>query len=58
MKVDPVPEGLDGGNDAGRKRAPGHNLEINAPPIVSEREWLLDSIQGNVLFVKVCSKYL
>ena len=29
MKIDPVPEGLDGRDDAGRKRAPGHNLEIS-----------------------------
>ena len=28
MEVYPVPEGLDGRDDAGRKRAPGHNLEI------------------------------
>ncbi len=29
MKVDPVPEGLDGGNDSRRQRAPGHNLEVS-----------------------------
>jgi hypothetical protein len=23
VRIDPVPKGLDGGNDAGRKRAPG-----------------------------------
>jgi len=28
VKIDPVPEGLDGRDDAGCKRAPGHNLEI------------------------------
>jgi hypothetical protein len=28
VKIDPVPEGLDGGNDPRRKRAPGHNFEI------------------------------
>ncbi|HEX9902444.1 MAG TPA: hypothetical protein VGB72_06245 [Acidobacteriota bacterium] len=28
MKIDPVPEGLNGGDDAGHKRASGHNLEI------------------------------
>ena len=30
VKVDPVPEGLDGGDDPGRKRALGHNLEGTA----------------------------
>ena len=30
MKIDPVPKGLDGGDDPGRKRAPGHNLEVTA----------------------------
>jgi len=25
VKIDPVPKGLDGGDDPGRKRAPGHN---------------------------------
>jgi hypothetical protein len=29
VEIDPVPESLDDGNDAGRKRAPGHNLEIS-----------------------------
>jgi len=29
-KIDPVPKGLDGGDDPGRKRAPGHNLEATA----------------------------
>jgi hypothetical protein len=28
VKIDPVAEGLDSGNDPRRKRAPGHNLEI------------------------------
>ena len=30
MKIDPGAEGLDGGDDPGRKRAPGHNLEVTA----------------------------
>jgi hypothetical protein len=30
VKIDPVPEDLDGGDDPGRKRAPGHNLEVTA----------------------------
>jgi len=30
VKIDPVPKGLDGGDDSGRKRAPGHNLEVTA----------------------------
>lgn len=30
MKIDPGAEGLDGGDDPGPKRAPGHNLEITA----------------------------
>ena len=30
MKLDPVPEGLDGGNDTGRERASAHNLEVTA----------------------------
>jgi hypothetical protein len=25
VEIDPVPKGLDGGDDPGRKRAPGHN---------------------------------
>jgi len=29
VKIDPVPEGLDGGNDPRHKRAPGHNLGIS-----------------------------
>jgi len=28
--IDPVPKDLDGGDDPGRKRAPGHNLEVTA----------------------------
>jgi hypothetical protein len=28
VKIDPVPKGLDGGDDPGRKHAPGHNLEV------------------------------
>ena len=28
MKIDPVPKCLDDGDDARRKRAPGHNFEI------------------------------
>jgi hypothetical protein len=30
MEINPVPKGLDGGDDPGRKRAPGHNLEVTA----------------------------
>jgi len=30
VKIDPVPKGLDGCDDPGRKRAPGHNLEVTA----------------------------
>ena len=30
LKIDPVPEGLDGGDDPGRKLAPGHSLEVTA----------------------------
>jgi hypothetical protein len=30
VEIDPVPKGLDGGDDPGRKRAPGHNLEVTA----------------------------
>jgi len=30
VSIDPVPKGLDGGDDPGRKRAPGHNLEVTA----------------------------
>jgi hypothetical protein len=30
VEIDPVPEGLDGGDDPGRKRAPGHSLEVTA----------------------------
>ena len=30
MKIDPVPKGLDGGDDPGRKLAPGHSLEVTA----------------------------
>jgi len=30
MKIDAVSEGLDGRDDAGRKRAPGHNLEVSS----------------------------
>jgi hypothetical protein len=30
VEIDPVPEGLDGGDDPGRKRTPGHNLEVTA----------------------------
>jgi hypothetical protein len=29
VKIDPVPEGPDGGNDPRRKHAPGHNLEVS-----------------------------
>jgi hypothetical protein len=29
VKIDPVPKGLNGGDDPGRKRAPGHNHEIS-----------------------------
>jgi len=29
VEIDPVPEGLNDRDDAGRKRAPGHNLEIS-----------------------------
>ena len=29
VKIDPVPEGLDGRDDAGRKRAPGQDLEVS-----------------------------
>ena len=29
MNINPIPEGLDGRDDAGRKRTPGHNLEIS-----------------------------
>jgi hypothetical protein len=29
VQIDPVPEGLDGGNDSRRQRAPGHNLEVS-----------------------------
>jgi len=29
MEIYPVPECLDGRSDAGRKHAPGHNLEIS-----------------------------
>ena len=28
MKIDPVPKGLDGGDDPGPKRVPGHHLEV------------------------------
>jgi len=28
VKIDPVPKGLDGRDDAGRKRAPGQDLEV------------------------------
>jgi len=28
VRIDPVPKGLDHGNDARRKRAPGHNFEV------------------------------
>jgi hypothetical protein len=31
MEIDPVPEGLNGRDDAGHKRTPGHNLEIARP---------------------------
>jgi hypothetical protein len=30
VEIHPVPEGLDGGDDPGRKRASGHNLEVTA----------------------------
>ena len=30
MEINPVPKSLDGGDDPGRKRAPGHNLEVTA----------------------------
>jgi hypothetical protein len=30
VEIDPVPKGLDGGDDPGRKPAPGHSLEVTA----------------------------
>ncbi|MCX6563162.1 MAG: hypothetical protein NTU60_06105 [Candidatus Aminicenantes bacterium] len=30
VEINPVPKGLDGGDDPGRKRVPGHNLEVTA----------------------------
>jgi hypothetical protein len=30
VQINPVPKGLDGGYDPGRKRAPGHNLEVTS----------------------------
>jgi len=30
VKIDPVPKGLDNGDDPGRKHAPGHSLEVTA----------------------------
>jgi hypothetical protein len=29
LLIDPVPEGLDGRDDAGHKRAPGQNFEVS-----------------------------
>ena len=29
MKIEPVPKGLDGRDDAGRKRAPGQDFEVS-----------------------------
>jgi hypothetical protein len=29
VKIDPVPEGLEDGDDSGPKRAPGHHLEVS-----------------------------
>ena len=29
VEINPVPEGLDGGHDPRRKRAPGHNFEVS-----------------------------
>ena len=36
MKIDPVPEGLDDGDDPGRKRDPGHS---NHGVIVAMSKW-------------------
>jgi hypothetical protein len=38
VEIDPVPEGLDGGNDARSKRAPGHNLEASGKSLSKTRK--------------------
>jgi SAM-dependent methyltransferase len=57
VEIDPVPEGLDGGHDPRRKRAPGHNLEISgqgpegaAAKIAQEPKYWIE------LCVKTCSR--